>query len=96
MLSTGRTRSVLDPKRVKLIEARLHDFPEADLIDAVQGWDKSPHHRGDNDRHTIYNDLALLLRDAAKVELFRDLQRGVIKPYDETARIIALAEALHS
>ena len=95
MLSTGRTRSVLDPKRVKVIEARLHDFPEADLIDAVQGWDKSPHHRGDNDRHTVYNDLALLLRDAAKVELFRDLQRGVITPYDERAAILARVEAMN-
>ena len=74
--STGRTsRTVLDAKRRRLIEQRLADFPVADLLDAVRGWRHSPHHRGENEQRTVYNDLGLLLRDAANVERFRDLER---------------------
>ncbi len=35
----------------------------------------SPHHRGQNDRGQPYCDLELLLRDAAHIERFRDLDR---------------------
>jgi hypothetical protein len=76
--STGRTpQTVLDSKRERLIRNALKAFPVQDVLDAVDGWSFSPHHRGENDRHTIYNDLNVLLRDAAQVEKFRDLKRGV-------------------
>lgn len=84
--ATGRTdRTVLDAKRRRLIEQRLADFPVADLIDAVRGWRESPHHRGENPHRTVYNDLGLLLRDAAHVERFRDLERGAGQPVKPTA-----------
>lgn len=75
--STGRTnRTVLDGKRRRLIRRALDSFPVEDLVDAVQGWHHSPHHRGENDKATTYNDLELLLRDSAHIENFRDLQRA--------------------
>lgn len=73
--STGKHKAKLDPKRRRLIGTRLKDYPVEDLVDAVQGWKLSPHHRGENDRHTVYNNLDLLLRDAERIEHFRDLQR---------------------
>lgn len=80
--TTTRTR-VLGPRstakltgaRRDLILRRAREYPVADLIDAVQGWQHSPHNRGDNDRDQPYCDLELLLRDAAHIERFRDLQR---------------------
>jgi hypothetical protein len=50
-------------------------YPLADLLDAVCGWKRSPHHRGENDRGKPYNDLELLLRDSKHIEEFRDLER---------------------
>lgn len=70
------TRGALTAERRKLINARLRDFAVEDLVDAVQGWQHSPHHRGENDSGTVYNDLALLLRDGDRIEKFRDLHRG--------------------
>lgn len=76
---TGRT--VLSPKRRKVIEARFLDgYDLADLLDAVQGWEHDPHNAGHNDRGRPYNDLELVLRDAEHVERFRDLQRGLLQP----------------
>lgn len=73
--STGKHRAKLDPKRRRVIRAALKDYTPADLVDAVRGWRHSPHHCGENDRHTVYNGLELLLRDAAHIEQFRDLAR---------------------
>ncbi len=67
---------VLTDSRRRLITRRLKEWPELDLIDATQGWLRSPHHRGENDRHTVYGDLELVLRDAAHIERFRDLHRN--------------------
>lgn len=67
---------VLTDSRRRLITRRLKEWPEQDLIDATQGWLRSPHHRGENDRQTVYGDLELVLRDAAHIERFRDLHRN--------------------
>lgn len=62
--------------RADLIAERLADaWPVEDLADAVRGWVYSPHHRGENDSGTTYDDLTLLLRDAGHIERFRDLWR---------------------
>jgi hypothetical protein len=67
----------LTDKRRRLIRARLADgYSEADLVAAVQGWQHSPWHRGENRDGTVYSGLELLLRDGAKVEQFRDLTNG--------------------
>lgn len=75
--ATGRTtRVLLDAKRRKVIKNALKNYPVEDVIDAVRGWDRSPFHAGDNDRHTVYNELHHLIGDTTKVEKFRDLHRG--------------------
>jgi hypothetical protein len=77
LASTKKTaRTVLDAKRRRLIESALKSHPLGDVLDAVRGWENSPHHRGENGEGKVWNDLGLLLRDAGKIEQFRDLARG--------------------
>lgn len=78
--STGKTRAVLDGKRQGLIERALKVLPLEDVVDATRGWKHSPFHRGENDRKIVYNELDLLLRDAGKIEQFRDWERGINRP----------------
>lgn len=74
--STGKKRAVLDPKRRRRIVEALKHYPPVDVLDAVNGWRRSPFHCGQNDGGQVHNDLDLLLRDPAHIEKFRDLQRG--------------------
>lgn len=71
--STGKRRAKLDAKRRRIIDRALKDYPLDDVLAAVDGWRYSPHHRGENRDGTVYDDLGLLLRDAAHIEKFRDL-----------------------
>ena len=61
-------RAALDAKRAKLIRERLKHYDAATLCQAITGYTHSPHHCGRNDRNTVYDDLGLLLRDAAHVD----------------------------
>lgn len=72
--STGRDpkRTRIDDKRRRLIVNALASYPVEDVCAAVTGWERSAFHSGDNDRGREYNDLGLLLRDAEKIEYFRD------------------------
>lgn len=75
--ATGKNgRTFLDAKRKRAIREALRVYPLEDVIDAVRGWDKSPFHAGQNDQRKVYNELHLLLRDNAQIEMFRDLERG--------------------
>jgi hypothetical protein len=65
----------LDEARRRRINNALKTYPLEDVLDAVEGWRFSPHHCGENDRGTVYNDLDLLLRDAKHIEEFRDYKR---------------------
>lgn len=80
--STGKHKAVLDNKRQKIITARLDQFTVDDLVLAVQGWKNSPFHRGENERHKVYNDLELFLRDAKHVEEMLDYARSEPPPGD--------------
>ena len=66
----GHQRAKLDAKRRKLLRERLRDYSAEDLKAAVDGCSRSPHHQGQNDRNTRYDDLELILRDAKHVEQF--------------------------
>lgn len=68
-------RTKLDSQRLTRIRWALANYPEQDVLDAVRGWEHSPFHAGKNDQRKTYNDLTLLLRNAEKVEYFRDLYR---------------------
>lgn len=78
--ATGKTRAHLSGARRRLITAALTAYPRDDVIAAVRGWRWSPHHCGQNDRGTVYNDIELLLRNAKYVEQFRDWELGINRP----------------
>ena len=64
-------RARLDDKRRKLIHDRLKDgYSLQDLADAVSGCFLSAFHMGDNERSKRFNDLGLIIRDAAHVDNF--------------------------
>lgn len=65
-------RARLDEKRRKLIALRLKDYSVEELQAAIAGCAKSPHHMGQNDRHQVYDDIELILRDAKHIEMFMD------------------------
>ena len=74
------SRVKLTKARSDLIARRLKDYPVEDLIDACHGIGASAFHRGDNDRGKRYDTLELCLRDASKIEGFRDEHRGEAAP----------------
>jgi hypothetical protein len=74
------TRTKLTSARRSLIARRLKEYPLEDLIDAVRGIGASQFHRGDNDRGKRYDTLELALRNAEKIEGFRDEHRNEAAP----------------
>jgi hypothetical protein len=95
--TTGKTKAKCDSKRTTRIVNALKTYPLEDVLDAVQGWQHSPHHCGHNDTGTVYNDLELLLRDAKHIEGFRDLQRDGPTPVragKQTRQMLATDQAL--
>ncbi len=66
--STVAPRSVLTPARRALVARALKSYSVADLKRTIDGYAKSPHHNGENDRGTKYLSLELFLRDARHVE----------------------------
>lgn len=76
--ATGKDkkRTKLDASRRRRIEWALENYPLDDVLDAVRGWRNSSFHAGQNKDGRVYNDLTLLLRDATKLEMFRDCERS--------------------
>jgi hypothetical protein len=67
----GKPRAVFDAKRRKLVEARLKDgFSVETLKAAIDGYRRDPFSMGKNDRNKAFNDLALICRDAERVERY--------------------------
>lgn len=64
----GHQKATLDPKRRRVIRAALESYSEADLCQAITGYKNSPHHMGQNDRATVYDDIELMLRDSKHIE----------------------------
>lgn len=58
----------LDDKRRRTIRKALENYTEADLCQAIAGYRNSPHHMGDNDRATVFDDIELILRDSAHID----------------------------
>lgn len=76
----GHPRSQLDPKRRRVIQAALKTYDEATLRAAISGYRNSPHHMGQNERRTVYDDIELFLRDATHIENGLKFARGPPPP----------------
>jgi hypothetical protein len=69
--ATGRNgRTEFTPKRRDLLTRWLKVYPLPTLLAAAVGVTYSPHHMGDNDRGTKYDDLELVFRDEKHIEQF--------------------------
>lgn len=67
----------LDPKRQRVIANAIKlGYSADDLCEAIDGCKLSPFHQGQNDRHTVYDDIALICRDAEHVDRFRRIARA--------------------
>jgi hypothetical protein len=68
----GKTAAAkFTPEREKNVRARLKDGYTVDrLFKAIRGNKLSPHHQGQNETGTIYDDLELICRDGKRVEMF--------------------------
>lgn len=63
--------SKLTPERKRYITARLKDgYTVEQIKSAILGCQSSPHHMGENERATIYDDLTLICRSGSKLEQF--------------------------
>ncbi len=72
LLSSPRAR--LDNNRKKKVGERLKDgYSIEDLKLAIIGCALSEWHRGSNDRHTRYQDIELICRDAGHVDRFIEI-----------------------
>jgi hypothetical protein len=60
--------AALDAKRRRTIAAALRAYSADQLIEAIDGYRASPHHTGQNDRGTVYDEITLFLRDAAHID----------------------------
>lgn len=76
----GHPKASLDPKRRRVITAALKAFDEPTLRQAISGYRNSPHHMGENERRTVYDDIELILRDAKHIEAGLQFARGPPAP----------------
>lgn len=64
-------RSIFDSKRERAVTARLKDgFTVEQLKTAVRGCKLTPFNMGQNDRHTVYDDIQIICESAKNVERF--------------------------
>ena len=63
-------KAVATKERKRLIAKWLPAYGKVRLQAAIDGCARSPHHMGQNDRHTRYDSLELILRDAKHIEDF--------------------------
>ena len=64
----------LTDKRRKCIQARLKDYTEQEIKQAIANCSNSRFHMGQNSNGTVYNDLTLICRNGEKLEWFRDME----------------------
>ncbi len=82
----NRDKSKIDKKRAaKLILALEHGFTVDELKKAVDGAKKSPFHRGENDRGTIYDSIDLIFRNPEKIETFIQIFDTQTSPRNKNA-----------
>lgn len=70
-------RAHLDAKRRRLIAAALKAYDEATVCASISGYKLSPHHMGQNEQSTVYDDIGLFLRDTEHIERGLGFSRSV-------------------
>lgn len=73
-------KATLDPKRRRAIQAALKAYDEATVIASLSGYRNSPHHMGQNEQRTVYDEIGLFLRDAEHVEKGLQFARAPPQP----------------
>lgn len=58
----------LDAKRRRVITQALVGYSADQLCQAISGYLNSPHHCGQNERSTVYDDIETFLRDAKHID----------------------------
>ena len=71
--STKGRKPVLSSERKKKIEKAIKEFGVDTTLRAIDGCLKSEWHMGENPTGTKYNDISLILRNAANIEKFAGL-----------------------
>jgi hypothetical protein len=61
-------KASLDPKRRKAIQRALESYDEPTLCASISGYRLSPHHMGQNEQRTVFDDISLFLRDAEHID----------------------------
>lgn len=61
-------KAVLDPRRRRGIQRALESYDEPTLREAISGYKLSPHHMGQNEQRTVYDDINLILRSSEHIE----------------------------
>lgn len=69
-------KAIASPERKRLIAKWLPIYGVERLQAAITGCSASAHHMGQNDRHTRYDSLELILRDAKHIEDFETMASG--------------------
>jgi hypothetical protein len=83
----GHSRATLDSKRRRVIREALKTFSEADLCESIAGYKNSPHHMGQNERSTVYDDIELFLRDSKHIEAgLRFARTGAVPNFSSLTR----------
>lgn len=72
----------LSTKRQKVISARLSEgYSVEDIKSAIVACHASPWHMGQNDRHTVFNDIELICRTPEKLDGFLQMTKPVESPW---------------
>lgn len=73
-------KAIMDSKRKRAIEARLHDGYTVEQIKlAIDGCKASEFHQGANDRQQIYDDIELICRNASNLDKFINMNNNATK-----------------
>jgi len=64
----GHQAARIDAKRASVINSALALYSADKLCESISGYRHSPHHMGENDRHTVYDDIEIFLRDAKHID----------------------------
>lgn len=76
-----------DDRRAKVLARLREGYTVDDIKRAIDGCASSPHHMGENESRTRYDDLTLICRSGSKLEGFRDRARMPSQaPLDPTWR----------